>query len=289
MRRVLAMLATTALLLAGGCGGKSYDIRLDKTLERMKYEKRLNDNLIAAPKGKFETLLIFIRPPKNLAGPTKEFQLTALEPGKFDLTESFLEKDKQNLHVLARVKQPKDAAKKKAAAKAEAASPAASSSADVVAILNSVYGVELDLAKAKEDTKKEINVFKHLTFEGNGKIVQLYLNVVKNAPYEVALIFEYPKTEQANLVSKIELCLESFATGEQAPQGVRGRRRPRKKAEAGRRDRGRLTDAIRAGRRDLRATECGPVQGRSHRLAGGRFARRRTGPSIRLSICRSDR
>ena len=35
MRRVLALLATTSLLIAGGCGGKSYEHRLDKTLEQM--------------------------------------------------------------------------------------------------------------------------------------------------------------------------------------------------------------------------------------------------------------
>ena len=223
MRRVLALLATTALLLAGGCGGRSYDIRLDKTLERMRYEKRLKDNLMEAPKAKFEYFMIFVRPPKNLTGPTKEFQLSALEPGKFDLTESFFEKDKQSsLHVLARVKQPKVASKKKAAAKPEPVTPRGDFSADVVAVLNSVYGVELDLAKAKEEKKKEINVFKHMKFEGNGKVVQLYLNVVKGSSYEVALIFEYPKSEEANLVSKIELCLESFATGDRARKAFSG-------------------------------------------------------------------
>ena len=117
MRRLLSMMVTTGILLAGGCA-KSYDIRLEKTLQRMKYEKRLKDNLVDAPKGKFETLLIYIRPPKNLVGPTKEFQLSAIDPGRFDLTESFFETDskdnteKQKLHVLARVKRPKVAAAK---------------------------------------------------------------------------------------------------------------------------------------------------------------------------------
>jgi len=223
MRRVLTVLATaaTAVALVGGCGGKSYDIRLNRTLERMKYEKRLNDNLVPAPKGKFESLLIFVRPPKALQQ-SKEFLLTALEPGKFDLSESFQEKDKQNLHVLARVKRPKSTAKKKAAEKAEPVIEPGRLGADVVAILNGVYGVELDLLKAKEVTKKEINVFKHLKFEGNGKVVQLYMNVVKNNPYEVALIFEYPRSEAESLVSKIELCLESFATGERARKAFAG-------------------------------------------------------------------
>src|ERR1700733_5315978 len=113
MRRVLAFLATTAatLLLANGCA-KSYDIRMNRTLEKMRYEKRLNDNLMPAPKGKLEAFLIFVRPPKSLAQ-SKEFLLTTLEPGRFDVSESFLEKDKQSLHVLARVKRPKSTAKKK--------------------------------------------------------------------------------------------------------------------------------------------------------------------------------
>lgn len=224
MRRVLTVLASaaTAVVLVGGCGGKSYDIRLNRTLERMKYEKRLNENLMPAPEEKFKLLSIYVRPPKSLEK-SKEFLLTALEPGRFDLSESFQEKDKQSMHVLARVKRAKSTAKKKAGDKPEPpAIEPGRLAADVVAILNGVYGVELDPLKAKEVTKKEINVFKHLKFEGNGKVVQLYMNVVKNNPYEVALIFEYPKAEEAALVSKIELCLESYATGLRAQKAFAG-------------------------------------------------------------------
>ncbi len=225
MKRVPAILATaaaTVLLLVLGCA-KSYDIRLYKTLERMKYEKRLNDNLMPASKGKFETLLIYVRPPKKLE-PSKEFLLTTIEPNQYDLTESFLEKDKQTMHVLARVKRPKSTAKPKPGAKPEPVMPPPGRlGTDVVAMLNAVYGVELDLARAKEVKEKD-NVYKHLKFEGNGKVVQLYMNVVKNAPYEVALIFEYPKAEESalSLVSKIKLCLESYATGERARKAFAG-------------------------------------------------------------------
>src|SRR5689334_18325761 len=115
MRRVLAVLATMALVIAGGCGGKSYEARLEKTLEAMRYQARLDANLHPAPtKGKLEQQLIYIRPPKNMeAAPAKEFQLTVLEPGKFDVAESFFSKDGQNLHVLARVKRPQNPAAKK--------------------------------------------------------------------------------------------------------------------------------------------------------------------------------
>ena len=116
MRRVMAMVATTILVLGGGCGSKSYEFRLDRTLESMRYRKRLDDNLMPPPaKGiaPFEELAIFLRPPKNLEQ-SKEFQMTVLEPGQFDLQSSFFEEKKQNLHVLARVKKPKGSASKKA-------------------------------------------------------------------------------------------------------------------------------------------------------------------------------
>src|SRR2546421_5517135 len=90
MRRVWAILTTASLMAAWGCGN-SYDIRMNKTLEDMRYRKRLDDNLMPAPtKGKFEDLMIFVRPPKNLQ-PAKEFLLPLPEPGKFDLEASFLE------------------------------------------------------------------------------------------------------------------------------------------------------------------------------------------------------
>src|SRR6266571_6790220 len=115
MRRLLAILATTALLLTGGCVGRSYDIRLNKTIENMRYRDRLDKNLMPAPtKSKLETNHIYIRPPKSLQGPAKEFQLTVLEPGKFDITDSFFEAGKANLHVLARLNLPKAPTVKKA-------------------------------------------------------------------------------------------------------------------------------------------------------------------------------
>ena len=217
MRRVFATLATTALLLAGGCAGK-YEARLNQTLEDMRYRKRLNDNLMdPVTKTKLETYNVYLRPPKSLAQ-SKEFLLTVLDPGKFDDAESFT--DKQNLmHVLTRVKLPKAPAKKGAA---EPPPPVnrGDFTTDVVGLLNGVYNVEVDSAKAKEESKKN-NKFKHIVFEANGKVVHLYIHGAKTST-EVALIFEFPKSEQAALVSKIDLCLESFATGEKARRAFSG-------------------------------------------------------------------
>ena len=221
MRRFVAILATTSLLLSVGCGGKSYEVRLGKTLEEMRYRKRLDDNLMPAPtKGKFNDFQIFVRPPLGLGEPTKEFSMVALEPGKFDVAESFVEPGKLSLYILGRVKRPKDPSKKKTVAPVETATRL-DFNTDVFQILNSVYGVEVDAAKAKSESKR-LNTFKHVTFESNGKNVQVYLNGNKSAVYEVALIFEYPKTEQASLVSKIDLALGSFATGERARRAFAG-------------------------------------------------------------------
>ncbi|GAC1475881.1 MAG: hypothetical protein NVSMB9_29220 [Isosphaeraceae bacterium] len=221
MRRALVLMFALGLPLIGGCVGRSYEVRLDKTLADMRYRKRLDDNLMPAPsKGKFNDNLIYLRPPKSLEGPAKEFTLTVLEPGRFDLSESFFEQDKQNLHVLARVKRPKTAAKKGAPAPPPPPSRG-DFTADVLAVLSSVYNVDLDSAKAKEESKRT-NKFKHLAFEANGKDIQVYLYGSKTTPYEVALIYEYPKTERDNLVSKIELSLGSFEVGERARRAFSG-------------------------------------------------------------------
>ena len=51
MRQVLVTLATATLLAGaaltgGGCGSKSYEERLSKTLENMRYQARLKANLM---------------------------------------------------------------------------------------------------------------------------------------------------------------------------------------------------------------------------------------------------
>ena len=168
MRRVMAMVATTILVLSGGCGSKSYEFRLDQTLESMRYRKRLDDNLMPPPaKGiaPFEELAIFLRPPKNLAQ-SKEFQMTVLEPGQFDLESSFFEEKKQNLHVLARVKKPKRSASKKAPAPTPADTAVRGEfNRDVVGLVGNVYGVADDLGVEKfKEVSKKANKFRYHTF-----------------------------------------------------------------------------------------------------------------------------
>jgi hypothetical protein len=219
MKRAAAVVLGVSLVLILGCGTQSYETRLEKTLDNMKYQKRLDDNLgDAATKGKLEQLEIYVRPPKNMTGPTQTFQLTVVEPGKYDVESSFIEPEKQSLHILARVKRPKAPSKK---GPSQAETPRGEFNTDVVDLVKNVYGAELDLSKFKDDTKR-FNTFKYYLLDLNAKNVQIYLYGGKNSPHEVALIFEYPKAEHNAVNPKIGLCLESFAVGDMAKRAFAG-------------------------------------------------------------------
>ena len=99
----------------------------------------------------------------------------------------------------------------------------------MIELVKAAYGVEdLTPAKFKPVIKKHEgreNTYKEAKFDLNTKEVLIYLYGEKNGPYNVALIFDYPKTEVNNLSPKIGLSLEAFAVGEAAEQGVFRRRR----------------------------------------------------------------
>jgi hypothetical protein len=218
------ILASACLLLVVGC--RDYDVRLEKTLQEMKYQQRLEKNLEPAPtKGALFTELIYVRPPKGLKGPTQTFTLAVVEPGKFDLENSFIDQAKQaSLHVLARHKKPKAPPKK--GTKAVEPAPRGDFTAEVIEIIKTAYGVE-DLTPTKfkavikkherENTFKE---YKLANLPNKEVIIDLYGD--KNNPYNVALIFEYPKSEVNSLSPKIGLSLEAFAVGEPAQRAYSG-------------------------------------------------------------------
>jgi hypothetical protein len=224
MKRLSAIALGAGLVLAVGCGTQNYDFRLERTLDHMAYEKKLNDSLNDAPtKGKLEELQIYVRPPKDMTGPTQTFQMTVVEPGKFDVESSFIEQDKQSLHLLARVKRPKTPSKK-APTPAET-TPRGDFSTDVLDLVKNVYGVGDEVLHLKEEKmQRGNNTFKTTdkTLDLNAKNVQIYLYGSKTSPYEVALIFEYPKAEHASIYPKIKLCLESFAVGDKARRAFAG-------------------------------------------------------------------
>jgi hypothetical protein len=224
MRRACVILVSACLLLVLGC--RDYDFRLAKTLEEMKYQQRLEKNLEKAPtKGSLQGELIYVRPPKGLSGPTKAFTLTVVEPGKFDLENSFIDEAKHaSLHVLARHKKPKAPPKK--GAPPVAAPTRGDFMNEVIELVKAAYAVEdLTPTKFKNVIKKHEgreNSYKEVKLDLNTKEVLIYLYGEKNGPYDIALIFEYPKTELNNLSPKIGLSLEAFAVGEAASKAFSG-------------------------------------------------------------------
>jgi len=224
MKRALATLASLSLFLVIGCG-RDYDYRLNNTIDNKRYQKRLNDNLETPPsKTNLQTSNIYVRPPKGLKGPTQTFGLAVVEPGKFDIEDSFIDQQKQGgLHLLARVDLPK--APNKKAANPAASAPRGDFTADVLDFLKNVYGTDFDTSKLKTETKShggKSNSFKTMTLDLKAKQVKVYLFGEKSSPEKVALIFDYPKEERDSLSSKINLCLESFAVGEEAHRAYSG-------------------------------------------------------------------
>jgi hypothetical protein len=223
MRRVWVMIATAALVAVVGCGQKSYTERLEKTLEKLKYDKRVKANLMEPPKAekKFTDLAIFVRPPKEETL-TKTGQLPVSE-GQFDLDASFVDTKDGNasLHLLARVKMPKKPATK--GAQPVAAPPVRPEFVgEVIRVLSEVFGSPevLQAPKFTEESHRGGNKFKRLIFNGNDKEVKLY--TFKQGNHEVALIFVYDPKIKGLMASKIEYCLDTFAAGEKATQRYSG-------------------------------------------------------------------
>ena len=218
MKRLLGLLTGASLCLAIGCS-TDYDLRLGKTIENLRYQKSLNDNLEKAPDTKTSLAIskIYVRSPLGLKGPTKEIGLAPVEPGKFDVATSFIG-DAASLHILARAATPKGAAPKKGT---NPAVPRGEFNAEVLEYIKNAYGADMEKAKLKSDPKKT-NAFKSTTLDLTAKEVQLYIIGEKNSPAQVALIFDYPKESARTLGPKIRLCLESFRVGTPADRLYQG-------------------------------------------------------------------
>jgi hypothetical protein len=225
MKRVLAVLASASFVVAIGCS--DYDVRMGKTLEEMRYTKRLNTNLEeAATKTALQGDEIYIRPPLGLKGPTQAFGLTGTDPGKFDIENSFIDAAKQtSLHVVARVKKPKaPPGAKKTAAPAETV-PRGKFIDDVVELVKAAYNVELSPGEFKPESKSHLgreNAYKTRKMDMTTKQVDVFVYTESNGVREVALIFEYPKQEVNYMNPKIDLSLESFAVGDRARRSFDG-------------------------------------------------------------------
>jgi hypothetical protein len=226
MKRAFATLASGALVLALGCA--DYETRLETTYGEMKWQKRLDDNLEEAPtKGLLQADLIYVRPPKGLKGPTQTFSLAAVDAGKFDIENSFIdETSKASFHLVARVKKPKapDAKKPSTPAPAETAARGKFID-DVVELVKTATGTEISAAEFKPETKAHAgreNTYDARKLDLPEKEVDVYILKDPSNVREVALIFDFPKSEVNKISPKIGLCLESAAIGERARRAFSG-------------------------------------------------------------------
>jgi hypothetical protein len=229
MKRILGILAGAGLAVLIGCA-QQYDLRLEATLANKKYQQTLDRNLEKAPDGSnLKPANIYVRPPLGFKGPAQTFALGALEPGRFNIADSFIDPDKQaGLHIVARDNRPK-ATPKKAAKPAEAEPPPAARgdfTADVLDLIKSAYSVDVDAQSLKSETKghgSRMYPFKTATKDAGNKEVQVWIYGEKNSPTQVALIFDYPKESRNSLSSAIGHCLEAFGVGRWAESLYAGR------------------------------------------------------------------
>lgn len=226
MKRVLGILVGVGLAMLVGCK-EAYDLRIEETLKTMRYRRDLDKNTEAPPaKSNLETAKIYLRSPKGLKGPAKAFPFV-VEPGKFDIMDSFIDTDKQNsLHLLARTNAPKPAATKKAAPPAdggEAAPPPVARgdfTADVIDFIKSAYNTDFEASMLKpiepnSHGRKGVP-YKGATVDLGNKVIKVYFHGEKTGPAQVALIFEGTKESIRNLSSQIDYSLNSLVLGPRA-------------------------------------------------------------------------
>jgi len=233
MKRVLGILAGAFLALSIGCA-QSYDIRVEKTLDNLKYRRDLERNTDAPPaKSNLEKEKIYVRAPKGLKGPAQTFAFV-IEPGKFDVADTFIDQEKQaSLHILARSNAPKPAAAAKKSPNPtdtpdQAPPPVARGefTSDVLDFIKSAYNTDLEAAQLKSvepnsHGRKSIQ-YKNATLDLGNKQVKVYFHGDKNSPAQVALIFEGTKESLRNLISQIDYSLNSLVVGPKATNFYNG-------------------------------------------------------------------
>ena len=226
MKRVLGILAGASVALAIGCA-ESYDLRLGETIERMKYGQALDKNTEGPPtKSNLVNAKIYIRPPKGLK--VAETFAFVIEPGKFDIADSFIDQEKQaSLHILARTNAPKQATPKKGPNPTEGMEPAAPTAArgdfttDVLDFIKGAYSTDIVASQLKSAQIPSLygrkgHTYKSATLPLTNKEVKVYFYGEKSGPAQVALIFEGPEASLKELVTKIEYSLNSLQVGPRA-------------------------------------------------------------------------
>lgn len=225
MKRVVALLVSSALVGLIGCGLSSYEIRMQRTLDNLKYRQRLDANLGPPADAKFKELSVFVRPPKGLA--KSEALMLTDKPGMFDLQATFFGSPATpaaggesapastaplRLHVLARLKNKPKPAK---GAPPPPPTNRGKFSDDVRALLAEDYANQEALSIPAKPVTKRGNKFQSLIFQaGNSDTIQAWL--INQSGFDVALIWQIPPGLEKSSGAARELTLESFAVGNKA-------------------------------------------------------------------------
>jgi hypothetical protein len=222
MTRLLAVLTGTGLTLAlaVGCSGR-YEYRLEKTLDQMKYQQRLDQFLNPAETGAFQELGIFLRTPMPMQKAQQNVGLPSVDPAQYEIVSTFVDSaSRARLHVLSRVKRPKKPPAKKGEAPPVEV-PRGEFVADVLALLAQDLGNPEATAAAPKADKKGINDFRKLVFkDSSGNDTQVYFSKVDI--YDTALVWVVPPAAEKGLATGRDLALEVFSVGPRALNKFRG-------------------------------------------------------------------
>ncbi|HEU5117898.1 MAG TPA: hypothetical protein VFT74_14825, partial [Isosphaeraceae bacterium] len=187
-RLVWLLLGVVSMGLSGCLGDASYDERMRLTLSNMRYQQKLDANLMPAATGKFKDLNVFVRPPKGLS-PISSLLNPA--PGTFEIAQSF--QGPVNLHVLVRLKNPP---KPKPAAPGQPAPPAPAPRgpfvSDVNAMLAQAFGAEPGPQDSVTEKGKTYKRAKFTSAAGETVTVYYYDQGTDKAGYSAALVWVIP-------------------------------------------------------------------------------------------------
>ncbi len=246
MKRFLAFLLSATITVVIGCGYGNYEKRLQLTEARIKDEMTLDQVLNDPPRGEFEKLNIYVRPPKPLQK-TDEFRPVDLTKavGLFDVEASFVDmtpaKDQAegqasrgySLHILARREQEQDPTKEQPNVEAPATARRPFLD-DLREVLFKGFSPE-EAEAATEAVSRPIwprsdpprpQTYERMQINANdGSLVQVYLYRQEAGPakYDVALIWVFPGGQApATTGNPVDLTLGTFAVGNAASQRFRG-------------------------------------------------------------------
>lgn len=227
-KRVLAvlLLGTSALGLSGCLGESSYENRLNRTLEDLKFQRQLDANLNPADTGRLKELNLFVRPPRGMA--KAQAPGINVPPGSYDVVETFLgQVDAQGtpiqLQVLGRVKQPPRTGQPKPGdPPPPPETNLATFEGDVRGLLNAVYG-------GGGDTKSEVvnergRQYKRIKFQAaDGQFVSANLHEQPNQKLALIFVYPAPAANSQAVTTAIPLALGSVAVGPKAAAAFSGR------------------------------------------------------------------